>query len=93
MSKTSVLINLLQMLLAILLGNLVYFLLLPHLPPAARHHPFQLDLGNDAGFLVLPGDLWPDPHASVSGNSRKRLGVNPQRPGYFRNLGPGTPGR
>ena len=57
-SKTSVLINLLQMLLAILLGNLVYFLLLPHLPPAARHHLFHVDLGMMLDFwfcLVIYG--------------------------------------
>lgn len=34
-----------QALLAIILGNLVYFLLLPSLPLAARHHPFRIDLG------------------------------------------------
>jgi len=44
-SKPSVLVNLLQALVAIVLGNVVYFLLLPSLPQAARHHPFQLDLG------------------------------------------------
>ncbi len=57
-SKPSVLINLLQMLLAIILGNVVYFLLLPHLPPAARHHRFQLDLGTIVDFwfcLVIYG--------------------------------------
>jgi hypothetical protein len=53
-----VLINLLQMLLAIILGNVVYFLLLPHLPPAARRHRFQLDLGTIVDFwfcLVIYG--------------------------------------
>lgn len=45
MSKPSVLFNLLQALLAIILGNVVYFLLWPTLPPVARHHPFHLDLG------------------------------------------------
>ena len=44
-SKPSVLKNLMQALLAIILGNLVYFLLLPSLPLAARHHPFRIDLG------------------------------------------------
>jgi hypothetical protein len=44
-SKPSVLTNLMQALLAILLGNLAYFLLLPSLPLAARHHPFRIDLG------------------------------------------------
>jgi hypothetical protein len=30
---------------AVVLGNAVYFSLAPHLPPAARHKPFQIDLG------------------------------------------------
>ena len=50
-SKQSVLVNLLQALLAIILGNIVYFLLLPSLPSVARHHPFHIDLG-----MVL--DFW-----------------------------------
>jgi hypothetical protein len=50
-SKASVLINLLQALLAIILGNVVYFVLIPSLPPAARHRPFHVDLG-----MVL--DFW-----------------------------------
>jgi hypothetical protein len=45
-----VLVNLLQALVAIVLGNVVYFLLLPSLPQAARHHPFQLDLGMVVDF-------------------------------------------
>jgi hypothetical protein len=44
-SKPSVLSNFLQALLAILLGNVVYFVLLPSLPPIARHHPLRVDLG------------------------------------------------
>ena len=51
MSKSPVVINLLQALVAIVLGNVVYFVLLPSLPPAARHRPFQPDLG-----LLL--DFW-----------------------------------
>jgi hypothetical protein len=35
----------LKMLLSILLGNLIYFVLLPHLPDEFRHNVFQLDLG------------------------------------------------
>jgi hypothetical protein len=50
-SKPSVLINLLQALLAIILGNVVYFMLIPSLPAAARHRPFRLDLG-----MIL--DFW-----------------------------------
>ena len=45
MSKPSVLVNLLQALVAIILGNVVYYALLPSLPLAARHHRFQFDLG------------------------------------------------
>jgi hypothetical protein len=43
--------NFLQALLAIILGNVVYFVLIPSLPPAARHRPLHLDLG-----MVL--DFW-----------------------------------
>jgi hypothetical protein len=49
-SKPSVVINLLQALAAIVLGNVAYFLLAPSLP-LPRHRPFQLD----AGLLV---DFW-----------------------------------
>jgi hypothetical protein len=45
-----VLVNLLQTLLAIILGNVVYFVLIPSLPPAARHRPFHLDLGMIVDF-------------------------------------------
>lgn len=38
-------VNFVQSLIAVLAGNLVYFLLMPHLPPAARHIPPRLDLG------------------------------------------------
>ncbi len=44
-SKPSVLMNFLQALFAIILGNIVYFLLMPSLPMVARHHPFRIDLG------------------------------------------------
>ena len=50
-SKSKVLINFLQALLAIILGNVVYFALVPSLPPAARHHPFRLDLGTLLDFF------------------------------------------
>ena len=36
---------------AIVMGNLIYFVLAPHLPPAAQHHPYHADLG-------LFVDLW-----------------------------------
>jgi hypothetical protein len=43
--------NFVQSLIAVLVGNAVYFLLMPHLPPAARHIPRRLDLG-------VAVDLW-----------------------------------
>jgi hypothetical protein len=56
-SKPSVLtnFNFLQALLAIILGNLVYFALLPSLPPYFRHHRFQIDFGTlvDFAFCVV----------------------------------------
>lgn len=50
-SKQTVLVNFLQALIAIILGNLIYFALLPSLPPVARHRPPHIDLG-----MVL--DFW-----------------------------------
>jgi len=49
-SKESVLVNFLQALLAIVLGNVVYFVLMPSLPAAARHHRFHTDLGTLVDF-------------------------------------------
>jgi hypothetical protein len=46
-----VLVNFIQALLAIVLGNVAYFVLAPSFPPAARHHIFKMDLG-----LVI--DFW-----------------------------------
>jgi hypothetical protein len=37
--------NFVHALVAVLAGNAAYLLLLPILPPRARHVPFQLDLG------------------------------------------------
>ena len=50
MSKTSVLLNLIQALCAIILGNVAYFLLAPSLP-LPRHRPFQIDVGLVVDFL------------------------------------------
>ena len=44
-SKQSVMVNFVQALLAVVLGNVTYFLLAPSFPPAARHRPFRVDLG------------------------------------------------
>jgi hypothetical protein len=37
--------NFAQSLIAVLAGNAIYFLLMPHLPSVARHIPRRLDLG------------------------------------------------
>lgn len=49
-SKTSVILNFLQALLSIILGNVLYFVLAPSLPPVARHRPFRFDLGMAIDF-------------------------------------------
>ncbi len=42
-----------QALLAVLIGNIIYFLLLvPRLPTGARHVPFHLDLGLMIDFAI-----------------------------------------
>jgi hypothetical protein len=40
-----------KFLIAILLGNGLYFALSPHLPPAAQHHEWAVDLGTVVDFL------------------------------------------
>ena len=35
---------------AVVLGNLLYFILAPHLPPAAQHHSWNIDLGTMIDF-------------------------------------------
>lgn len=50
MSKPSVFVSLLEAFLAIVLGNVVYFLLMPSLPAMARHHRFHVDLGTLVDF-------------------------------------------
>jgi hypothetical protein len=42
--------NFAHALLAVLVGNLVYFLLMPHLPPGARHVPLRTDFGLAVDF-------------------------------------------
>jgi hypothetical protein len=56
--------NFLQSLAAVVAGNVVYFLVMPYLPPAAQHNPAKLDLGVIVDFwfcLVFLGiikTLW-----------------------------------
>ena len=45
MAKASVLHNFRDGLIAVLAGNAIYFLLMPHLPLRLRHEPFKQDLG------------------------------------------------
>jgi hypothetical protein len=48
-----VLRRLFKQLIAIVAGNLLYFfVLMPHLPPAGRHHPDRIDLGLLVDFWV-----------------------------------------
>jgi len=59
-SKSTVPKNFLQSLVAVLLGNAIYFLAMPHLPSAARHAWNRLDLGLALDFwicLVIYGVL------------------------------------
>jgi len=44
--------NFLDALLAVLAGNAIYFLLMPHLPAAARHALFQEDWGLLLDFAI-----------------------------------------
>jgi hypothetical protein len=43
--------RLIKYLVAIVIGNLIYFVLAPHLPPEVRHRPYRADIG-------LFVDLW-----------------------------------
>jgi len=61
--------NFIHALAAVLAGNAAYFLLVRHLPPSARHVPFQIDLGLVMDFglcLVAFGTI-----KTVAGWSRR----------------------
>ena len=46
-------LRLLKQLVAVIIGNAIYFLLLmPHLPARAQHNPDKLDLGLLADFWI-----------------------------------------
>ena len=51
----TILRNFWKSLAAVLLGNAVYFTVMAHLPPPARHTPFHVDpgLAVDAGFCLV----------------------------------------
>jgi len=44
--------NFLDALVAVLAGNAIYFLLMPHLPKSIRHGLFKQDLGLLVDFLI-----------------------------------------
>ena len=52
MSKSTVGRNFVESLLAVLLGNFVYFLLMPYLPERARHVPTHPDVGLMVDFWI-----------------------------------------
>ncbi len=72
MSKTAV--NFLQALVAVVLGNAAYFLMVRYLPARAYHHPFHIDVGLlvDLWFCLLAFGL-------VKTIARKRKTGNPGR--------------
>lgn len=51
-TKNKTLQNFLDALLAVLAGNAIYYLLMPHLPQAVRHRLFQEDLGLLVDFAI-----------------------------------------
>ena len=52
MSKSATLRNFLDALVAVLAGNAIYFLLMPHLPLVARHSLFREDWGLLVDFCI-----------------------------------------
>jgi hypothetical protein len=61
--------NFIHALVAVLVGNAAYFLLVRYLPPAARHVPFRIDLGMVVDFwfcLVVFGMI-----KTIAGRSRR----------------------
>jgi hypothetical protein len=52
MAKRAAVRNFLDALVAVLAGNAIYFLLMPHLPPPARHSLFREDWGLLVDFCI-----------------------------------------
>jgi hypothetical protein len=50
--------NFAQALAAVVLGNAVYFLVLPHLPSSAYHAPLRIDGGLVVDFLLCAAVFW-----------------------------------
>ena len=51
-SSTNTLRNFLDALAAVLAGNAIYFLIMPHLPPGMRHAMFKEDWGLLVDFAI-----------------------------------------
>lgn len=51
-TKNKTMKNFLDALAAVLAGNAIYYLLMPHLPPVARHRLFQEDWGLLVDFAI-----------------------------------------
>jgi hypothetical protein len=52
MAKSAAVRNFLDALMAVLAGNAIYFLLMPHLPLVARHSLFREDWGLLVDFCI-----------------------------------------
>jgi ADP-heptose:LPS heptosyltransferase len=63
-SKNKTMQNFLDALLAVLAGNAIYYLLMPHLPRAVRHRLFQEDLGLLVDFAICTAIFLVVKHAS-----------------------------
>jgi hypothetical protein len=50
--KSNTMKNFLDALMAVLAGNAIYYLLMPHLPAVARHRLFQEDWGLLVDFAI-----------------------------------------
>jgi hypothetical protein len=50
--RTTTMSNFFDALVAVLAGNAIYFLLMPHMPPAMRHSLFREDFGLVVDFLI-----------------------------------------
>jgi hypothetical protein len=68
-----------KMLLAVLLGNLIYFLIAPHLPDALKHGLFHLDNGpafrhGDLRDRLLINDIEADLARTIGSDGNRRGG-------------------
>ena len=50
--RTTTMSNFFDALVAVLAGNAIYFLLMPHMPPAMRHSFFREDFGLVVDFAI-----------------------------------------